>query len=163
MAEFDGITHFHKSGWRHLRDAQELLETPTREPNKSDAATRHQQGAVYLAGYAVECALKEFLISREGVGTLSEVMQRRRQRGEEEFALTTTEGHNLALLFRLANLAEECEHNSLIRRHWASCVKWRSTLRYSIGTGIIQDPRGFVVSAEEIHRWILNLINSRAT
>ena len=74
MPEFDSETAYIKSGTRRLRDAEELLEPPTLDPKERGAETRHLSGAVYLAGYGVECLLKAYLISRRsGCSRLSEV------------------------------------------------------------------------------------------
>ena len=62
MPEHDGISEYLKAGLHRLRDAEELLQEPSIILKESGADTRHLRGAVYLAGYAVECVLKAYLI-----------------------------------------------------------------------------------------------------
>jgi hypothetical protein len=52
---------------QQLRDAQELLAHPTADAFGTDAHDRHLAGAMYLAGYAVECVLKAYIIRKYGV------------------------------------------------------------------------------------------------
>lgn len=88
MLEFDSIGDYVKAGPRRLADAKELLEQPTLEPDAPDAAHRHLRGAVYLAGYAVECALKAYIISRAPPAQrFLEAIERRRQEGEPDLRL----------------------------------------------------------------------------
>jgi hypothetical protein len=51
-----------KSAARRLKDAEELLQPPNADPQRSDADRRDLRGAMYLAGYAVESLLKAYLI-----------------------------------------------------------------------------------------------------
>jgi len=51
---------------QQLADAMELLDHPTSKAFDGDAHFRHLVGAMYLAGYAVECALKAYLLRRFG-------------------------------------------------------------------------------------------------
>ena len=56
----DTIQDYRRSATRRLEDAKELLEPPTLDPQRSDADRRHLRGAMYLAGYAVECLVKAY-------------------------------------------------------------------------------------------------------
>jgi hypothetical protein len=71
MVRFDSLADFVKSGPRRLRDAEELLETPTLFPHEAGSASRHLRGAMYLAGYGVECLVKACIIARAGERRLS--------------------------------------------------------------------------------------------
>jgi len=64
MAYLETQSDFELASRRHLTDASELLEPPTSDASAPDASTRHLAGAMYLAGYAVECKLKEFLFKK---------------------------------------------------------------------------------------------------
>ena len=63
MAFYDTIKDYRAAANQRLGDARELMETPTRDSERSDAEQRHLRGAMYLAGYAVECLLKAYLNS----------------------------------------------------------------------------------------------------
>ena len=65
---------------------------------------------MYLAGYAAECALKEYIISREpGAESLSGVVRRRRARNESTPDLISAAGHNLAILLTFSGLESELD------------------------------------------------------
>ncbi|MCE5240368.1 hypothetical protein LLH23_18030 [bacterium] len=66
MAKLETQAEYQLASQQQLRDAAELLQPPSLDPGGADAMTRHLVGAMYLAGYAVECGLKEFLLRRFG-------------------------------------------------------------------------------------------------
>ena len=113
MPQFDRRSDYAKSGLHRLRDAEELMQTPTFLPNESGAKTRHFRGAMYLAGYGVECLLKSYLIRQEAGGvektSLGEVRdkisERRIRRGGEAIRdICGVAGHNTAYLLGLTDL-----------------------------------------------------------
>ena len=76
MAIRDRLSDFVKSGPRRLKDANELMEMPTADAQRSDAKNRHLRGAMYLAGYAIECLLKAYLIEQEDCQSLADAQDR---------------------------------------------------------------------------------------
>lgn len=76
MPDFDNISDLVKSGPRRLQDAEELMQPPTHDRQRSDAQTRHLRGAMYLSGYGVECLLKAYLVEQEGCRTLTEAQNK---------------------------------------------------------------------------------------
>ena len=112
MAEFDGVSEYHQSGLRRLRDAEELLQPPTLLPNESGAETRHLRGAMYLAGYAVECALKEYLLAQDSEVSLAGWLEKRRASDREAPNLLSAEGHDIALLISLTDLEQRLDNDT---------------------------------------------------
>lgn len=133
MAIYDRISDFVKSGPRRLRDAEELMEPPTRAAQGSDADQRHLRAAMYLAGYAVECLLKAYLIDQEECQSLAEAQKRinRRRQSQGQEAIPdiahTSAGHNIGLLVGLTDLAERPGYDP---RLWGRVDQWKSTWRY---------------------------------
>lgn len=129
MAEFDGISEFVKSGRRRLKDAEELLEQPSLDPNEAGAGTRHLRGAIYLAGYGVECMLKAYIISsQDGCKRLSQARDALvRTRGPVR-DICGSSGHDLQYLLGLSGLEARMSAENL--RQMEHCVKWRSSWRY---------------------------------
>ncbi len=102
MAEYDDIIHFRKAGLQRLRDAEELLQPPSITPNVSEASTRHLRGAMYLAGYGIECVLKEYIISpTPPARSLGKALEIREASGKSAFDLYSSAGHNLTGLLAL--------------------------------------------------------------
>ena len=165
--EYDGISELLKAAPKRLADARELLETPTRNPQGSDAATRHLRAAVYLAGYALECALKVYIIDRTDarlrrrgnrVQGWSEALRQRELAGDEP-DLSGSRSHSLELLFRATDLSNMTPPGSEIHGVWVRCMKnWRPSLRYAPDHMRDRDEaRATVDALEEAYKWVRNI------
>ena len=154
MAEYDGLTQYRKSAARRLRDAEELLQPPSLALEEQGAETRHLRGAVYLAGYAVECILKAYIISQSGSAmSLADVVEERKQAGEQMPNILGADGHNLSLLLSLTDLEERLttdEH----KKDWGTCVKWKSTWRYDPNPPTARFASEIVIAVRNVYRWV---------
>lgn len=157
MKQFDHISDYIKAAPKRLDDAWELLERPTWEPERRDARHRHHRGAVYLAGYAVECALKAYVISRvPGTQRFDDALAQRQQAGEMLPVLRGKQAHSLARLLRATDLEAAMDAQVELKKDWgAICQKWNPNLRY--------DPthwtdraaaRRFVAGVDRVYRWV---------
>ncbi len=162
MYEFDRVTDYVKAGPRRLADALELLEQPTCEPEAADAGHRNLRGAVYLAGYAVECALKAYIISRvPGASGFSEALQRRVQ-GGEVIDLGGRRAHNIRLLLRLTDLEGTLASDDALRRSLGLCMKWRPDWRYDPRPFTSRvDARSLLEASAHLSEWITRQRRSR--
>lgn len=124
-----------------IADAQALLAS-RRAVDKS--------GAYYLAGYAVECALKACIARK----TLAEDWP---PPAKEVQAMYT---HNLADLVKLAGLQTDLENerrqNAIFNRYWAEIKDWNEQSRYLLKTR--QEARLLVTAIGDptngVLRWI---------
>lgn len=129
----DTIQDYRRSATRRLEDAQELMEPPTLDPQRSDADRRHLRGAMYLAGYAIECLLKAYLIQHMNTQTLAAALdtlnEQRRRRGLErvENVARSAAGHRLLYLLQLTDLPYYPRYDG---RLWGRVAQWRSSWRY---------------------------------
>ncbi len=152
MAEFDGISEFVKSGPRRLRDAEELLQPPTLNPTEQGADTRHLRGAVYLAGYGVECLLKAYIISRQAnCAHLSDARDEIRK-SKDIRDICSAAGHDLRYLLSLTDLEARLDEPK--RRQMGICFKWSSTGRYDPRPVTREDATARVEAARNIVNWI---------
>lgn len=120
-----------------------MLEPPTIEMKYGNAELRHLRGAMYLAGYAVECVLKAYIISlNPPARTLREVAPN----------LITAAGHNLDTLLETADLEEELGGDRL--RSCNICRTWTVDWRYSPEIPKRGEAVTFVGAAQSIHQWI---------
>ena len=132
-AEFDGISQLVKSGPRRGGGADELMQAPTLRPHEGDALTRHLRGAMYLAGYAIECLLKAYLTEQERGQRLStaerQINDRRAKQNLPpiEKISSSAAGHSLAYLLGLTDLAEQPDYDPAL---WGRVAVWRSVWRY---------------------------------
>jgi hypothetical protein len=132
---YDGLSELLKAAPKRLADARELLERPSLNPHTSDAGYRHLCGAYYFAGYAVECALKAYIIllldSRR-----SERVSRWYQVVESLAALpggTNLGGkhsHDLSRLLAVSELEGAVDRDEQAKRTWGTCSKWDYNVRY---------------------------------
>ena len=133
--EYDGITELLKAAPKRMDDARELLEQPSREQNRSDSAYRHNCGAQYLAGYAVECVLKAYIIDRTDAErrvrtrTWSEVLEFRRKNRKLP-DLSGAKSHDLGKLLQASNLSAIMDTDRDLKTNWGICCKWKPSLRY---------------------------------
>lgn len=159
MAEYDGILQFRSVGIRRLRDAEELLQPPTIDPYSSDANTRHLRTAVYLAGYSIECVLKEYIISRTPPAmTLDEALRIRAEKGLSVISVNSAEGHNLSALLKLTDLEASIFSEKKVTTNWHICLGWRSTWRYDPDPPTRQNAEAFVEATRNVYQWIKNRV-----
>ena len=145
MAEFDTISELRRSGLRRLRDAEELVQPPSINTNEAGSSTRHLRGAMYLAGYGVECSLKVYIISRvTGCIRLSEARDVLINRGQPIKDICGATGHNLAYLLSLTDL--EAGMDVPQQRAMGVCNKWKSTWRYHAQPAVEADAKAPGVS-----------------
>jgi hypothetical protein len=154
MAEYDGISQYRKAAARRLKDAQELLQSPSTDPNTKGADTRHLRAAVYLTGYAVECILKVYIISRvSAANSLAEAIEKRRDAGEEIPNILGAEGHKLLTLLSLTDLEARFGDDDR-KKDWSLCVKWKSTWRYDPEPPKTADALELVAAIGRVYHWV---------
>lgn len=82
-------------------------------------------GAYYLAGYAVECALKSCIAKQTGLHDFP----------DKKFVIEC-HTHDLSKLVKLAQLDEsritQMQHDPLFAQNWAITIDWSETSRYVV-------------------------------
>jgi hypothetical protein len=131
--KYDGHSELLKAAPKRLKDALELLEQPSRDKNGSDADYRHLCAAHYLAGYAVECALKVYIIllldsrTARRFARWSDVIDHFGTKGQD---LGGKRSHSLAQLRVIAELEPEMDADQVMKQAWGICSKWDYNVRY---------------------------------
>ena len=113
-------------------------------------ANKFWSGAYYLAGYAVECALKAKIASSFRENEIPEL--RRVQR---------IYSHDLSSLLDISGLKDELvaemEANAELGERWAIAKQWSEQARYQIWTQELASAILEAVSGEKgLLRWLLN-------
>jgi len=107
-------------------DLQRLARTRINEAKVLLENGRYE-GAYYLAGYAVECALKACIAK-----------QTQRQEFPDKKRVDDSYTHDLAKLARVANLEndlkKETQLNSAFDSYWSFVVGWSEAARYQFVT-----------------------------
>jgi hypothetical protein len=161
---YDTYGDYVVSARRRIADAWELLEHPTWEPDDSDSGTRHLAAAYYLAGYAVECAIKSYFMCLESSRlTLSELISRHGHR--EQLVEKPHSLHRWWMVTdlddRLAALAASGQPQSVSQaerlRVGRSMVfgRWSTAMRYQAGFHPSRgDAAKWIGAADRLYRWI---------
>jgi len=156
MPEHDRTEDYLEAGPKRLADARELLQPPTLDSRAADAGHRHLRGAAYLAGYAVECALKAYIISSAPRSrTFTEAVAHLPIAQGAVLDFRGARSHNLLLLLQATDLDERMGADFRLRAFWRVCLKWSPVWRY--------DPKHLtsrsqaeeiVEAAAAVHEWI---------
>lgn len=157
MLEYDGVSDLQKAALKRLKDARELLEPPTYERAGADADHRHLCAAEYLAGYAVECALKAAIIhrteARQGRWTKrwSQVLALRQGRKPD---LSGANSHDLDALLAVSQLEGELRAYQAMWESWSTCRKWKPAWRYRSQPVAREHATGMVQACEDAYKWL---------
>ncbi len=125
---------------------------------REDAEALHEArrwaGAIYLAGYAIECSLKALICSKEGKNNFKET--RMFKRGIQGDTL-----HNLTHLLRevpAIQRAIRLDRNGGYEKAWNIITRlWqKDELRYWDKQGDVHDSERFMASVKLLHTFILN-------
>lgn len=115
------------------------------------AGAGHHSGAYYLAGYAIECALKARIAGRFKADEIPD-------RKLVEAAYT----HNLAELLRLSGLADELasamQVDPALRRRWSVLLRWSEQARYEAWPQAVASDMLDAVDGDEgaLFRWLIS-------
>ena len=142
----NGISELARASRHRFADARALLREA------------RWQGAMYIAGYAVECLLKTKLMHIYGCRTLGDLEDELQRR----FILPThgtVFTHQLEVLLRLAPGWNRLMQNREMRRLFSNKVnKWTPTWRYTSMQATREEATEFIDSVDTVMRWVDNNI-----
>jgi hypothetical protein len=160
MARHDGKSDLIKAAVSRLQDAERLLEISSASQRKPKGEKSHTRGAMYLAGYAIECVLKVYIIQAQRANTLTEAVsklravEQTRPNPRDIPDLNSTAGHRLSVLLGLTDLAKYVEQDTALRRDWNLSFQWQSTWRYDPHQPELEDAKEFVSAVRKVYNWI---------
>jgi HEPN domain-containing protein len=140
---FYGVTEQGKAGKHRLDDARALLN-----------AVRWR-GAMYMAGYAIECLLKTKLMRMFDCRHLRELEQELQSRGALP-GQTTVFTHQLEILLRLTKGLDRLRQNEPLWRMFNIVNRWIPAWRYTADLSNRSDAEDFVEAVEKVAHWIEN-------
>jgi len=142
---FHGISEQSKAGKYRLDDAQALL-----------TAVRWR-GAMYMAGYSIECLLKTKLMRMYECRHLRELQEELQRRGVLS-AQTSIFTHQLEPLLRLAGGLERLRQSEEHWRLFNLVNRWVPAWRYTADLSNAEDAADFLTAVNRISQWIENNI-----
>jgi HEPN domain-containing protein len=140
---YTGISEYAKAGRHRMEDARALFE-----------ASRWR-GAMYMAGYSVECLLKTKLMLIYGCRNLHELEEELQHRGAINHH-TTVFTHHLELLLRLAQGFERLRQNRILWPQFNIVNRWIPGWRYTANLSNCEDAEDFLDAVDNMTRWIEN-------
>jgi HEPN domain-containing protein len=136
-----GVSEQAKASQHRLDDARAL----------SDAA--RWRGAMYLAGYAVECLLKAKLMRMFDCRHLRELEEELQRRGAiAEHATVFT--HALEVLLRLTRRMDHLRQDQAMWRLFNTVNRWVPAWRYTSDLSNREDAEDFLAAVDGIRHWI---------
>jgi HEPN domain-containing protein len=138
---FYGVTEQGKAGKNRMDDARALLN-----------AVRWR-GAMYMAGYSVECLLKTKLMRRFDCRHLRELEEELQRRGILATHATVFT-HQLEVLLRLTNIMDRLRQNQEHWRLFNMVNRWVPAWRYTADLSNQDDAKDFLDAVEKISHWI---------
>lgn len=130
---------FRKLAEERLAEAQVLL------------ANNRPSGAYYLAGYAIECAIKAKIAMQFRAGEIP-----------DKVLVVKTYDHDINKLLSVANLKDKdyaaLNTDAELRRCWTIAAKWKPDSRYKVWSlNEATDIVGAVGGDRGLMQWLLNL------
>lgn len=138
---YQGLSDQGKAGKHRMDDAWALLN-----------AVRWR-GAMYMAGYSVECLLKTKLMRMFDCRQLSELEDELQKRGMLA-AQATVFTHQLEVLLRLTTALDRLRHNEECWRSFNMVNRWVPAWRYNADVSNAGDAKDFLDAVEKVSHWI---------
>jgi HEPN domain-containing protein len=101
-------------------------------------------GAIYLAGYAVECALKALILSYLGAKRRAIVLE----------SFRGNRGHNLESLREQFQKASGTKLSRAIAEELSHVSSWTTDMRYETGTVRMSEAKEFLRASQAILIWM---------
>lgn len=139
--QYIGVSEQMKASKHRLNDAHALF----------NSARWH--GAMYLAGYSIECLLKAKLMQMYNcrhLRELEEVLQRRGVLAAEATVFT----HHLEVLLRLAKGQKRLRQNRTLWPLFSIVNLWMPAWRYSSNLSNSKSAKNFLEAVEKIIDWV---------
>lgn len=138
-----GLSEQRKAGKHRLEDARVLL------------GSDRYRGAMYMAGYSVECLLKTKLMRMFHCRHLLELEEELQSKG-----ILATEAtvftHQLELLLQLTNAINRLRGNEELWRLFNKMNRWVPAWRYTADLSNREDATDFLEAVEKVSHWIEN-------
>ena len=138
MREHDGRSDMWKVAIKRRADARRLFE----------GGKPHSSGAVYLAGYAVECKMKAIAMEVHEVTNLRALSTKL---GLDDHAVYT---HGLEALLELLPFDHLFRRSPVWRDFTTQVARWRPSWRYAPRDWPEKNARAFLNAVDSVYKWL---------
>ena len=147
--EFSKVTDQRKAAFKRLRDAKKLLDYQEAVDWRQTKG-KHARGAMYLAGYAIECKLKAIAMEVNRCRTLQELQAKWAVDERDVFA------HGLESLIKRLPVYERFTNSSVWKPFTAQVNRWRPSWRYDPDDYPNGNAAEFVQAVQMVYDWLEN-------
>lgn len=127
-----------KAALRRRADARRLLE----------AGANHTRGAMYLAGYAIECKIKAVAMERFRCRTLASLAQKWKVDDREVYT------HNLEVLLGRLGVLDRLKASPVGMDFRFQVNRWRTSWRYDRHNPTLPQANAFLDAVDRVLRWL---------
>lgn len=138
-----GVSEQAKAGKHRLGDARALFDAG------------RWRGAMYMAGYSVECLLKTKLMLKFKCRHLLELDAELQRLGTLSTHATVFT-HQLEALIRISGTHDRLRQNSVQWRQFTTVNRWVPAWRYTADQSSEENAKNFMVAVEGLSNWIEN-------
>lgn len=139
--QHQGVTEQAKAAKHRREDAQVLLDA------------ERWRGAMYMAGYAVECLLKTKLMRVFRKRTLDALERELRRRGALSRGASVFT-HELEALLRLTRGWKRLQQDRPTRVSFSIVNQWVPAWRYSADLSAAREAQAFLEAVDDVLRWV---------
>ena len=131
----EDIRKFKRAGEQRLKAAELLFEH------------EFYLDAIYIAGYAIECSLKEFILKRTPRNQHEQMLDKLVRAGSK--------GHDFDYLRRIfARAPVNCNLPDMLHEMWRRVSTWSTRLRYEVAIVRLPEAKRFLEAAKRIQEWV---------
>ena len=130
------VRRFHRVALQRFEDSEILLDGG------------RNTGAIYLAGYAVECALKAIPLSATPLSQIPDLAK----------SFRGGRGHDLEWLKEQYLRAGRPGFPPALARNFARVNSWKTDIRYKPGPSLVRDAEEFIGAVGLILGWVEELL-----
>ena len=141
MKPFGGVSEQARAAVHRRADAQALLEK------------ERWRGAMYLAGYALECTIKSRLMRKFACRNLDELDEALKQKGLIP-ADATVYDHRIELYVRAGGGLERLRDNQATWSRYIVANRWHPSRRYNPDLSARDDALDFLSAVDAVLAWL---------
>lgn len=149
---YSGVSEQAGASIKRLADSRALLRYGSEQPNGGQQPSIHTRGAMYLAGYSIECRIKAIAMERNACTTLQQLRKKLKLAPHDVFS------HELPRLMRHLlgqTMLDRIESSKPgVKQSWSQAREWNPQWRYDKSNPNQSDAERFVDAVNSVWDWL---------